>query len=242
LNSAEFMRSKTPRRHAQQSLEDRWKPVQRGGKREGAGRKKQVGSVSHDARPQFPARYPQHVTLRLCDGVGSLARDWLMKIIRKAIRAAHKLAFRIVEFNVLGNHIHLVTEAGNAVALAAGMQGTEVRLARRLNAALRRCGKLFAHRYHSRYLKTPREVRNVLRYVLLNRKHHDAEKKFSKSWIDPYSSAAWFRGWAAPIRVDTDWKRELVEMEPPTAPATVWLLTTGWIQRYGPIAFDDRPA
>jgi len=54
---------------------------------------------------------------------------------------------------------------------------------------LKRRGKLFAHRYHSRYLKTPREVRNVLRYVLLNRKHHAAEKKFSKSWIDPYSSA-----------------------------------------------------
>ena len=34
-----------------------------------------------------------------------------MKIIRAAIKASHKPRFRIVEFNVLGNHLHLITEA-----------------------------------------------------------------------------------------------------------------------------------
>jgi len=88
-------------------------------------------------------------------------------------------------------------------------------------------------------LKTPREVRNVLRYVLLNRKHHDAGKKFDKYWIDPYSSAAWFGGWAQSIRIDAHWKRELVEMKPPTAKPTVWLLTTGW-RKHGALRFDEH--
>lgn len=164
-----------------------------------------------------------------------------MKIIRAAIRAGHKPFFRVCEFNILGNHAHFITEATNADALARGMQGLEVRLARRLNSALIRRGKLFANRYHSRVLKTPREVRNALRYVLLNRKHHAREKRFAKYWIDPCSSAAWFDGWSEPIRVTTEWKRELVEMEPPTARATTWLLSIGW-RRHGPLDFDERPS
>jgi hypothetical protein len=40
-----------------------------------------------------------------------------------------------------------------------------VRVARRVNSALKRTGKLFAHRYHARALTTPTEVRFVLRYV-----------------------------------------------------------------------------
>ena len=80
------------------------------------------------------------------------------------------------------------------------VQGFAGRVARRLNRALHRTGKLFATRFHARALKTPREVRNALRYVLLNRKHHASRRRFDKAWIDPCSSAAWFDGWAGPIR------------------------------------------
>lgn len=164
-----------------------------------------------------------------------------MKIIRAAVRASHKENFRIAEFNVLGNHLHLITEAADKDALAAGIQGFSVRVARRLNGALMRRGKLFAQRYHARYLKTPTEVRNALRYVLLNRKHHASEQKFTRTWIDPYSSAAWFDGWAAPVRADEPWKRELIAAPRPTAQPTTWLLSVGW-QRHGPLRFDERPA
>ncbi|MGE5186243.1 MAG: transposase [Acidobacteriota bacterium] len=164
-----------------------------------------------------------------------------MKVIRAAIKAAHKPTFRVCELNVLGNHAHLLTEALDAQALARGMQGLEVRLARRLNSALKRRGTLFAQRYHARILTTPREVRNCRRYVRLNRKHHAAEKKFARAWIDPCSSAAWFAGWAEPIRVNTGWKHALVTMEPPVARAETWLLAVGW-RRHGPLAFDERPA
>lgn len=216
-------------------------PKTHGGWRPDAGRKKLPGTISHYPRPAFSSRFPQHITLRIVDGVEPIARDWLMKIIRSAIGQSHKPWFRIVEFNVLANHLHLITEADGALPLARGVQGLEVRLARRLNSALKRRGKLFAHRYHARCLTTPKQTRNVLRYVLLNRKHHAAERKFAKSWIDPYSSAAWFSGWAAPIYPSTDWKRELLAMPRPTASPTVWLLTTGWL-RHGRLQFDEMPA
>ena len=230
------------KRHVQLSLDQARKPDgKHGGWRPGAGRPKKPGAVSHDTRPSEPGRFPQHVTLRIRDGVASLAREGCVKIIRAAVRASHKPRFRIIEFNVLGNHLHLITEAADKVALSTGIQGFAGRVARRLNSALNRAGKLFGQRYHVRYLKTPREVRNALCYVLLNRKHHAAEQRFSKQWIDPFSSAAWFDGWAAPIRADEPWKRELLALDRPTAKPTVWLLTTGW-KRHGPLRFDERPA
>ena len=106
-----------------------------------------------------------------------------------------------------------------------------------MNKKLRRKGKLFATRYHSRSLRTPLEVRNALRYVLCNRKHHNAAQKFDKFWIDPFSSAPWFRGWSAPIRSQLD----VAEEPNPTVEATVWLLTTGW-RRHKLLSFDERPA
>jgi len=217
------------------------KELGRGGWRRCAGRKKKPGAVSHDARPALRASEPQHTTIRIVDGAPNLAREYLMKIIRKAIAESHKDDFSIIEFNVLGNHLHLINEAASKEALARGMQGLEVRLAKRLNAVLKRRGKLFAHRYHTRSLRTRREAFHALRYVLLNRKHHGAEKRFSKYWVDPYSSAPWFTGWAEPISKHAWMVQDLVGTPAPTRPPSVWLLTTGW-KMYGPLRFDDRPA
>jgi REP element-mobilizing transposase RayT len=181
------------------------------------------------------------VTLRVASDAPNLGREYLMKVIRAAIRESHKARFRVVEFNVLSNHAHFITEADDRESLSRGMQGLEVRIARRLNSALKRTGKLFPVRFHARYLKTPREVRNCLRYVLLNRKHHAAEKKFSKYWVDPCSSGAWFDGWREPIRVTADWMQAIVDMPRPTVSATTWLLRVRW-QKHGLIGFDERPA
>ena len=43
-----------------------------------------------------------------------------------------------------------------------------IRIARVLNKLWRRRGRVFADRYHDRILKTPREVKNALVYVLAN--------------------------------------------------------------------------
>ena len=229
----------------QLSLDSARKPTGRGGWRPGAGRPRKPGAVSHAQRPSFPARFPQHVTLRLGPASPSIARAWLMaKVLRPAIGASHKEGFRVVEFNVLSNHVHLIVEADGEVALARGVQGLAIRIARRTNSALKRRGKLFGQRYHARQLRTAAQVRFALRYVLLNRKHHasghGALRRFFRGWIDPFSSGVWFRGWAEPLPTNTT-TRGLLHVPAPTAKPHTWLLRTGW-RRAGPLSYDDQPA
>jgi REP element-mobilizing transposase RayT len=197
-------------------------------------------------REGFAPRFPIHVTLRARAGLASLRRDRSLRVLRQAVSATAQRAeadsFRLVHFNLLSNHVHLVVEAASAAALARGVQGLAVRLARGWNRVLARKGKLFAERYHARVLRTPRETRHVLAYVLLNGRRHAAEGGVSlgRRWIDPYSSAAWFDGWCHPIRADEPWMKELLRQPCPTVPARLWLLTTGW-RRWGLLAFDEVP-
>ena len=60
----------------------------------------------------------------------------------------------------------------NQARLEVGMQGLAIRIARGLNRLWGRKGKVFADRYHDRVLRTPREVRNALAYVLNNARRH----------------------------------------------------------------------
>lgn len=230
-------------RAVQLTLEAARKPAGHGGWRPGAGRPRGRTTVSHDAREEVPARFPVHVTWRIAEGVLSLRREAVLEIVRAKLAAcARGEVFRVVEFNVLGNHLHLVVEASGRAALSRGLQGLAVRLVRGINKVFGRKGKLFAERYHERVLRTPREVRNVLRYVLLNARHHAAERgqKLARDWIDPYSSGPWFDGWREAIRSEAPWLVRLRKKERPTATARTWLLATGW-RKHGLLAFDEVP-
>jgi REP element-mobilizing transposase RayT len=181
--------------------------------------------------------------MRVKSGVSSLRRGHIARTLRRAIRAGgHRSDFRVVEFNFLSNHIHLIVEARAAMSLARGMQGLAVRFARRINRALARKGTLFGDRYHARALRSPREVRRALRYVLNNQRHHAAQRgeRLPRWWIDPFSSGPWFGGWARAIRTHDPWIDALRRQSRPSAPAGVWLLAIGW-RRHGLIDFDEIP-
>lgn len=224
------------------TFDDARKPTGHGGWRPRAGRPRGRTKIAHERRSTVAARHPQHVTLRVAGDVVSLRRQCFAEVVREAIAAVQSETFRIVEFNVLSNHFHLIIEAENVEARARGIAGLEVRLARRVNALVGRTGKLFPERYHARALTTPTEVRNALRYVLNNALHHDPNITFcmGEDWIDPYSSAAWFDGWERPIVADAPWKRELLAMPAPTVKPKSWLLSVGWRKR-GLIRFDEMP-
>jgi putative transposase len=164
-----------------------------GGKRRHAGRnpKGRKAGVSHLARERFPSRYPVHVTLRTLHGTGYLRAWKLFQAIRSAIREAQgRFGLRIVHFSVQGNHLHLLVEAEGAESLSSGMQGLTIRLARAINRAAGRRGKVFSDRYHSHVLATRREVANALPYVLENFRHH-LRPDVAPTGLDPCSSAAW---------------------------------------------------
>lgn len=185
---------------------------------------------------------PQHITLRLLDGLPSLRQRPFVVAVRDAIARSHRSDFRIVHFNIESNHLHLLTESTHDLARSAGIGGFKSRVARAINRVADRRGDVFADRYHCRALRTPREVRNALRYVLNNALHH-APGMFADdpTWFDPCSSAAWFDGWSTPLAIDTWWKREIVSMPNQRAPPTVWLFRVGW-RRRGLLRLGERPS
>ncbi|HEU0031605.1 MAG TPA: transposase [Kofleriaceae bacterium] len=226
----------------QLSLDLSRRPSGRGGWRPNAGRPKGRTSVAHVTREDFAARYPQHITLRLLDGLPSLRNGDAVRRIWDAIARAQRDDFRIVEFGVEPNHMHMMTEADHRAAVSSGITRFKMRMVAQLNDLFCYTGPWFGERYHSRVLETPREVKYALRYVLLNWRHHLAERgeRLPKDWIDPYSSAIWFDGWSEEPAIDAPWKQMLREMPPPTVPPQTWLLRVGW-RRHGLIGVDEVP-
>ena len=113
--------------------------------------------------------------------------------------------------------------------------GTRIALA--VNRVGKRSGRVLADRYHVRLLPTPREVRNALRYVLLNARRH-ATRALSGAWValDPASSARWFDGWRGHVPIAAASRTGVRAV----ARARTWLLAVGW-RRHGLIDPADVP-
>ena len=142
-----------------------------GGRRKGAGRKPKAGKrrVSHKKRPQHAARFPVHAVLRAREDAPRFRKRDVFQAVRAAIAAAaNRFGCRLVHFSVQSNHIHLIIEAPDERALSRMMQGLAIRIARAVNRATSRKGRVFADHYFARELKTPAEVRRAVRYVLDN--------------------------------------------------------------------------
>ena len=193
-----------------------------GGRRDGAGRKRGPRpKVAHRARPEHVARFPLHLVLRTVPGLPSLRRPVLFAAVRAAIEAGcSRFGMRLVHFSVQGNHIHMIVEAADKLSLTRGMQGLAVRIARAVNRAAGRSGKVFGDHYFARELRTPTQVRRAVRYVLDNAMLHAG----ASPRTDPCASSA-----------------------PVIAPRT-WLLSVGWMRsRAGPLpvaawsTFEEGP-
>ena len=81
-------------------------------------------------------------------------------------------------------------EADEPAALSRAVQGLAIRIARALNRVARRTGKVFADRFHAHVLESLRKVKNAVRYVLENFRHHLRED-VAPQGLDPCSSAGW---------------------------------------------------
>jgi len=164
-----------------------------GGARRGAGRKRRSPrrNVPHRPRARF-RNGALHVTLRLRAEVWNLRTHRCFRALRRAFeRGCERFGYRLVHFSVQGNHIHLVVEAPDAVQLGRAMKGLEVRMARALNKVMNRRGRVFADRYHSHLLRSPREAANAVRYVLENwRVHGRCSRIAAANEPDPYCSAS----------------------------------------------------
>ncbi len=212
----------------------------RGGPRPGSGPKPKgaKAGVSHRTRAATAASYPAHVTVKLQRLLPLLRRPREYATLRKCFaKGCDRMGFRLIHYAVLNEHMHFLVEARDRTALTRGVQGLLIRIAKALNKLWCRKGKVFFDRYHDRILKSTRDVRNVLRYVLQNGKKHAAQGRKVKvpGPIDMYTSAPWFDGFVEVIRV-----AGLEALVRPVTDARTWMLTEGW-RRHGLIGVHELP-
>jgi hypothetical protein len=206
-----------------------------GGCRRGAGRK--PGSrrpVPHRRREGIIARVPGHVTVKMRADVPSLRSIALVGALERTFRCVRMRSdFRLVHYSLQTTHARLLVEAADADALARGMMAVGARIARAVNRVCRRTGPVLAERFHVRPLRTPREVRNALAYVLLNARRH-ARRLRGRALMDPASSGRWFDGWRSMPVSDAR------SVSIPVARPRTWLLMKGW-RRHGLIDPGEVP-
>ncbi|MCA1828842.1 MAG: transposase [Myxococcales bacterium] len=182
-------------------------PTTWGGKRARAGRP-HGERASHHARPKFDKATPVHVTVRVRSHVWNLrSRRCHDRIGRCLEKIVDRFGLRVIEYAVLGNHIHFIVEADDAPSLARGIQGLSIRIAKSLNSLMNRTGAVFADHYHSRLLTSPTALVRAIAYVLRNHEHHYKTRgrdRFSSDGLSP--------------------EERRVQLVVPVS----WLLTTGW--------------
>ncbi len=230
------VKSRKPKQLSLPGFAKKKRGVRSVGRPVGTGRRQ----VRHRAREAHSAPHPVHVVLR--SKFKPLRSQFVFPTIRKALAKAARARkdFRITQFSVQGDHVHLIVEAGSHAALSRGMQGLAIRVARALNALMDRRGKVWADRFFSRELRSPRVVRNALAYVLNNFRKHRAG---AAALIDPYSSAPYFDGFhelagVSPCHLVARSTLPLVprgvappgKQEIPVVGAKTWLGAGGWRQ------------
>jgi hypothetical protein len=125
-----------------------------------------------------------------------LRSQHVLPTLRLAIAGADQRepeCFRITQYSVQYDHIHLLVEAIDQRALSSGMSSVAIRIARSVNALVGRRGRFWADRWYGHALTSPRQVRAALVYVIANFRKHSRHRL--GPGIDPFSSGAWFDGW-----------------------------------------------
>jgi hypothetical protein len=237
------------KRHVQQDL-----PFQTwGGARAGAGRpsKKTRSSERHGTRPDLKPGSVLLITMRATEEVrkalGTLRSAAGYRAVRFALYAIiEREHFRICHVSIQSNHLHLIVEVDSKDALADGIKGFAISAAKNVNASLtdaagrRRRGKVFEDRYHQRLLKSPRQIRNALAYVLNNWRRHGEDRAHPTRKVDPYSSGVAFSGWKERegLHYVNETPRGYVALSV-SLPRT-WLLRQGW-KKAGTVSLHEVP-
>jgi REP element-mobilizing transposase RayT len=155
----------------------------RGGRRPGSGRKRiHSRGVSHRTREVVTKRTPQHINFKFnC----RIKNKECLKLLKRSIQNAKKTGLKIIHFSLQSNHVHLITEAEDNKTLTQGMRALTITFAKGLKK-----GKIQIERYHLHVLKSIKEAKFAIQYVLFNQQKH-AKTQFTS--INGYSSVVYLK-------------------------------------------------
>ena len=191
-----------------------------------------MGFMPHETRAAHDKNHPVHVTIRRVALGPSFRTQLVCGAIRRVIAAAKSKGVRVLHYSVQDNHLHLMVEAESAADLSNQMRTLFSRIAFAVNAVVQRRGRLFRDRHHRHALKTPREVRNALVYIIFNdRKHHAARPTSAAEpaptpTVDRCSSVYWMHDWSPSDRPPDGGVLPLDDA--PTSRPRTWLASWGW--------------
>ncbi len=183
--------------------------------------------MAHGSRPEMKKGEVAHVTVKLVAGLPSLREGEALEVVRNAIGRVNRGGrIRIVEYSIQSNHLHLIVEAENSADLSRGMASLNTGLGMRLNRIWDRVGQgsVFVERFHLVLIRSPRQMRNTLNYVLRNDVHHGLNLRT----LDPCSSAPAFTGWRQLQSPKARTQRLAAAKTCVAATPQTWLLQTGW--------------
>lgn len=149
-----------------------------GGLRVNAGRK-QIHSrgVAHQVRKKVTHREPLHVNFKYKI---SVRNKETLKLLKRCIQNARRHGLQVLQYSFQHNHVHLILQAESNAVLTRGMRSLTISFAKGLKQ-----GRVQVERYHLHVLKTAREVKHALHYVLFNQQKHE---KGTYSAVNDYSS------------------------------------------------------
>lgn len=142
-------------------------------------------------RAEVKAQYPLHITMRIKPGLVSLRGPKMARAFKTALSKAKKNGLCTVHYALENNHLHLFAESKGNDHLRTGTASFGASFGKAVRRASGGLGSVFAGRYHLRVLKSPRQTKNALAYVLMNHSKHEG----SKPYPDERSSAAYFGEW-----------------------------------------------
>ena len=156
----------------------------RGGLRPGCGRKRiHSQGVAHRRREKITARTALHINFKVR---ASIRNKHCLNILKRAIRNSRSKGLRVIHFSLQSNHIHLIVEATHNAILTKGMRSLTITFSKGVAR-----GRIQIERYHLHVLKTLRETRNAVHYVLFNEQKHFGLKK---AHVNDFSSLGAIRG------------------------------------------------
>ncbi|MBC7712718.1 MAG: transposase [Rhizobacter sp.] len=151
----------------------------------GAGRKAiHDKGIRHIEREAIKKDTVLHLTLKITREKAALKNKMILKCLHHSIKKARGLGLKVIQYTLEYDHIHLLVEASDKVQLGIGMQSLGISLSKGINKIKAQKGKVFKNRYHFRKLSTPKEIKNVLNYILGNGIKH----KETTSIVNPYNS------------------------------------------------------
>lgn len=149
-----------------------------GGPRKGAGRKRiKSKGIAHRTREKVTCHKPLHVNFKYRT---TIKNKFCLRLLKRAIHNARAQGLKVIHFSLQHNHVHLIVEATNNSILTSGMRSLTVTMTKGL-----KMGKVQLERYHLHVLKSIRETKHAVHYVLFNQQKHE---KGTSSQIDEYTS------------------------------------------------------